>query len=163
MIRGIANAELIVADVTGLNPNVLYELGLAHAMGKRCVMLTQKIADLPYDLRPYRANEYSTRFNAAHEIAATVKSIGEAALTGDTLFSNPVQDFAPNSLMVNSQVNPVQGGDGRASAGTSASGATADGSDQEDDLPPGLLDSKDQLERSSEATIDVLGRIGNAT
>src|SRR5687768_5943245 len=56
--RGIADAELIIADVTGLNGNVLYELGLAHAMGKRSILLTQSIEELPFDLRPYRANEY---------------------------------------------------------------------------------------------------------
>ena len=65
VVRGIAQAELIVADVSGLNPNVMYEVGLAHAMGKRTVMITQDIDELPFDFRTYRANEYSVRFTEA--------------------------------------------------------------------------------------------------
>ncbi len=34
IVKGIADATVVVADGTGLNENVLYELGLAHALGK---------------------------------------------------------------------------------------------------------------------------------
>ncbi|GAI12942.1 unnamed protein product, partial [marine sediment metagenome] len=32
VVRGIAEADLVVADLTGLNPNVFYEIGIAHTM-----------------------------------------------------------------------------------------------------------------------------------
>jgi nucleoside 2-deoxyribosyltransferase len=51
-------ADLIVADLTGRNPNVFYELGYAHALGKRTLLLTQKIDDVPFDLRHRQLVEY---------------------------------------------------------------------------------------------------------
>jgi hypothetical protein len=49
----IAHADLIVADMTGRNPNVFYEAGYAHALGKRVILLTQDSGDIPFDLKHY--------------------------------------------------------------------------------------------------------------
>lgn len=49
----IAKADLIVADMTGRNPNVFYEVGYAHALGKSVVLLTQRSEDIPFDLKHY--------------------------------------------------------------------------------------------------------------
>lgn len=35
IVEGIYQADIVIADLTGLNPNVFYELGLAHAMNKK--------------------------------------------------------------------------------------------------------------------------------
>ena len=59
VVVGIANADLVVADLTDLNPNVMYELGLAHALDKPVIIITQDIESLPFDLRAYRVLEYS--------------------------------------------------------------------------------------------------------
>ena len=47
---GIQRADLVVADMTGRNPNVFYEVGYAHALSKEVVLLTQKPDDIPFDL-----------------------------------------------------------------------------------------------------------------
>jgi len=52
--RQIDNADFIIADMTGRNPNVFYEVGYAHARGKLCTLLTQSAADIPFDLRHHR-------------------------------------------------------------------------------------------------------------
>jgi hypothetical protein len=49
----IAKADLIVADMTGRNPNVFYEVGYAHALGKTVILLTKNAADIPFDLKHY--------------------------------------------------------------------------------------------------------------
>ncbi len=49
----IAKADIVVADMTGRNPNVFYEVGYAHAIGKRTILLTQKAEDIPFDLKHY--------------------------------------------------------------------------------------------------------------
>ena len=61
--RSIRRADLIVADLTGRNPNVFYEVGIAHALNKRVLLMTQSIDDVPFDLRHRRAliYEYSPR------------------------------------------------------------------------------------------------------
>ncbi|GAH33012.1 unnamed protein product, partial [marine sediment metagenome] len=57
--RAIHEAEMIIADVTGNNPNVLWELGVAHGRHRPVIMLTQSIGDLPFDLMSVRAVPYS--------------------------------------------------------------------------------------------------------
>lgn len=49
----IAKADIIVADMTGKNPNVFYEVGYAHALNKRVILLTQNADDIPFDLKHY--------------------------------------------------------------------------------------------------------------
>lgn len=57
--RMILASEFVLADITRRNPNVLYELGLAHAIGKSVVLLTQDSSDIPFDLNRYRHVIYS--------------------------------------------------------------------------------------------------------
>lgn len=48
----ILEADVIIADITGRNPNVLYELGLADAYGKRVILITQDSSeDVPTDIK----------------------------------------------------------------------------------------------------------------
>jgi len=47
----IVRSRILVADLTGKNPNVFYELGLAHALGRDVVLLSQSMDDVPFDLR----------------------------------------------------------------------------------------------------------------
>lgn len=49
----ISKADFIVADMTGKNPNVFYEVGYAHALGIPTILLTQKAEDIPFDLKQY--------------------------------------------------------------------------------------------------------------
>lgn len=52
--HSIRKARLIVAELSGRNPNVMYEIGLAHAIGKPIVLLTRNEEDVPFDLRSLR-------------------------------------------------------------------------------------------------------------
>lgn len=49
----IAKADIIIADMTGRNPNVFYETGYAHALGKPVILLTSEVKDIPFDLKHY--------------------------------------------------------------------------------------------------------------
>lgn len=49
----IDKADVIVSDMTGRNPNVFYETGYAHALGKHVILLTQNSEDIPFDLKLY--------------------------------------------------------------------------------------------------------------
>jgi len=55
----INKAKIIIADVTGRNGNVFYELGLAHTIGKPVIILTQDESDVPFDLRHLRYFKYT--------------------------------------------------------------------------------------------------------
>lgn len=54
----IRAAQVIIADCTGRNPNVFYEIGLAHAMDKPVILITQNDDDIPFDLRHFRHFTY---------------------------------------------------------------------------------------------------------
>ncbi|HEV2146342.1 MAG TPA: hypothetical protein VGR37_02905 [Longimicrobiaceae bacterium] len=59
----IARADVIVADMTGRNPNVFYETGYAHALGKRVILLTQRAEDIPFDLKHFPHIIYGGRIS----------------------------------------------------------------------------------------------------
>lgn len=61
--KGIVTASFVVADVSGRNPNVMYEIGMAHTVGKPVLLLSQSADDLPFDLRHRRCiiYEYTPR------------------------------------------------------------------------------------------------------
>jgi len=55
---GINNARVLVAELTGRNPNVLYELGIAHALRKPVVLVSSNEGDVPFDVRHVRVIYY---------------------------------------------------------------------------------------------------------
>lgn len=54
----INNSHIVIADCTGKNPNVFYEMGLAHAIDKPVVLIAQDIEDIPFDIRHRRVIKY---------------------------------------------------------------------------------------------------------
>ena len=79
----IEQADLIVADLTGRNPNVYYEVGYAAALRKPVIQIAQSADDLPFDIRHIRTFPYSTKILGDRRLA---HDLGEAirATTGST-------------------------------------------------------------------------------
>lgn len=50
----IRSCRFVLAELTGKNPNVLYEIGLAHAIGKPVIIITRNGDDVPFDLKALR-------------------------------------------------------------------------------------------------------------
>jgi hypothetical protein len=67
----INHARVILADCTGRNAYVFYEIGIAHTLGKETILITQSIEDIPFDLRHLRfiTYEYTPPGMAQFEIA----------------------------------------------------------------------------------------------
>ncbi len=79
--RHIASARLVIADVTGRNPNVFYELGLAHAAGKPVIILTQSSDDVPFDLSYIRFFQYRDDEQGWQKLRTDLKSAISAVLS----------------------------------------------------------------------------------
>ena len=54
----IAQSRLVICDLTGRNPNVLYETGIAHALNREVIMVVQNNQDVPFDLGHIRYVPY---------------------------------------------------------------------------------------------------------
>lgn len=55
---GICAAQLIVADCTERNPNVFYEIGIAHTVGKKVLLITRSSKDIPSDIQHFDYIQY---------------------------------------------------------------------------------------------------------
>lgn len=79
------NATVVLADLTGRNPNVFYELGLAHALAKPVILLTESLDDVPFDLRALRVIIYDKNLPdwgeaLQEQIARSIREISESPL-----------------------------------------------------------------------------------
>lgn len=54
----IDRSRIVVCDCTGRNPNVFYEAGIAHTLGREVILITQNGGDIPFDLRHLRYIPY---------------------------------------------------------------------------------------------------------
>jgi hypothetical protein len=54
----IDRSKVVICDCTGRNPNVFYEIGIAHTLGREVILITQNEADVPFDLRHLRYVSY---------------------------------------------------------------------------------------------------------
>lgn len=112
IISPIYNADIVLADLTNLNPNVMYELGIAHGLNKKTIMITRdNLSTLPFDLKQYRAKDYSTHFKKFQELIDYLSKNFHGAIDESVIFSNPVSDFInknniqPESLFKPSKCN----------------------------------------------------------
>ena len=168
IVTGIDRADLIVADLTGLNPNVFYELGIAHGLGIPTAMLTQDIDDVPFDLRAYRVKEYSDRFDKATELQEFLQRMAAEHVKGEVTFGSPVSDFLPGGQaaqrLKNREAAPASA---EAEPSRSELGAPTTTDESEDDEHPeetkGMLDLMADMVTASEATVSIGERIGNET
>ncbi len=69
----IKRARFLIADLTERNPNVFYELGLAHALNKEVILLAQDLNDVPFDLRHYRIIVYEDTISGADELKSKLE------------------------------------------------------------------------------------------
>ena len=54
----IWRARVVIADLSGKNPNVFYEVGIAHTLGRDTILVAQSMDDIPFDLQGIRALKY---------------------------------------------------------------------------------------------------------
>lgn len=54
----IWRARVVIADLSGKNPNVFYEAGIAHTLGRDTILVAQSMDDIPFDLQGIRALKY---------------------------------------------------------------------------------------------------------
>ena len=80
--RSINEAGIIIADCTGGNLNVFYELGIAHTIGREVILICQDVKrDIPYDLHSQRIIEYDLE-NIHETLTSKLPSLIDYVLGG---------------------------------------------------------------------------------
>ncbi len=74
--KSLCEARLVIADLSGLNPNVMYELGIAHTLGKETVLIYQRGEEIkfPFDLSHIRRIEYDNNATGGKKLEQELKA-----------------------------------------------------------------------------------------
>jgi len=91
VIKWLHEADLVVADLTGANPNVIYELAIRHSFNKISIHLIDKAETIPFDLKDERTiifdiEDLDSIDGCKRELAKNIKEIGRKGFT----YSSPV-------------------------------------------------------------------------
>ncbi|MBF0430430.1 MAG: hypothetical protein HQK83_04075 [Fibrobacteria bacterium] len=91
--ENVLNSRIVICDLTGKTPNILYQLGLAHALNKDVIVICQSIKDIPADLQDEEPLIY-TNSPAGHamleqELNKRIQEMLSQSLYDN--FSNPVE------------------------------------------------------------------------
>lgn len=70
----IDQGAIVVCDCTNKNPNVFYEMGIAHAIGKELITITQKSDDIPFDIGHLRYIRYQDNEQGIHKLTTDLVS-----------------------------------------------------------------------------------------
>ncbi|WP_259749070.1 nucleoside 2-deoxyribosyltransferase [Lactococcus lactis] len=113
IINQLKNSDLVIADVSGNNPNVMFELGYRIALEKPYIIIAQNINELPFDISSIRTLIYETiapnilEFNAQLEIM--VKNInnksGDKNIT--TNLNNVLNNESDNINVTSQKDDPI--------------------------------------------------------
>ena len=90
----LKSAELVIADMSGHNPNAFYEMGYRAAIGKPMIHLKEKDEKIPFDVSGIRAFDYDlSDLDSVDEVKnRLIKTINTFNIVEDTLDTKPVSD-----------------------------------------------------------------------
>ena len=90
VISHIVNDKLVIANLTDLNPNVMYELAIRHVTKKPVIHICRHDTDLPFDIKAERALFYRNDMQGALELKDGLKKFIAEALSKDEWDDNPI-------------------------------------------------------------------------
>jgi hypothetical protein len=73
VISLIDRSNIVICDCTCRNPNVFYEIGIAHTLGREVILISQAEADVPFDLRHLRFVLYRTSRAGLSELDTSLR------------------------------------------------------------------------------------------
>ena len=73
--ENINKAALVIAEISSNNPNVMYELGICHTVGKNVMMITQDPNEVPFNFRHLRFYPYSNDIPGSEDLKNNIRSV----------------------------------------------------------------------------------------
>lgn len=80
----ICRSDIVIVDCTNKNPNVFYEAGIAHTLGRDVILLAQRIDDVPFDLRHLAILTYFPNQQGLDDLTIKLKARIEAVAQART-------------------------------------------------------------------------------
>lgn len=74
IVNLISKARVVICDCSGKNPNVFYEIGIAHSLGKEVILIAQSEDDVPFDLRHLRYVRYLSNKEGLRDLSKAVET-----------------------------------------------------------------------------------------
>jgi gamma-glutamylcyclotransferase (GGCT)/AIG2-like uncharacterized protein YtfP len=104
----LANADLVIADLTHHNPNVFYELAVRHATGKPVIQISSDQAPIPFDLKDFRTilfplSDGTLGVQAAEKLRVALAQQIESVQAADGRFENPISSVFSKAATEGSQ------------------------------------------------------------
>jgi len=100
IIEHIFSSDAVIAEISDHNPNVFYEMGVAHAIGNKTIMIAQNAKALPFDISNYRCLIYKQSVDGLKQLQEEIVESLHELEKWSRQPSNPVQDFKPYDAFV---------------------------------------------------------------
>jgi hypothetical protein len=93
IVENLVEADISIADLSGRNPNVFYELGVRHAVNDNTILIAQSEDDIPFDLRGQRLIIYRCDFEGSVQLRTALVHAIEDVLLSPKRVDNPVRRY----------------------------------------------------------------------
>lgn len=100
----IHSSDCLIALITEDNPNVFYELGMAHALGKPVILVAKKKDKFPFDIRNWRRIEYDNESEISDDLYNTLKTLKNEIIKPEISMEPEVQDLQLGDIAISSGV-----------------------------------------------------------
>jgi hypothetical protein len=108
VITSLLDAELVIADLTTLNPNAFYEIGIRHTIQKPIIHVHLEGQRMPFDIAAFRSIKFSLRRPADIRAArSTLTNFVKEALNPDHQVDNPVT-FSRGKIEFSENATPAE-------------------------------------------------------
>jgi len=94
IIEKVVESDLVIADLTGHNPNVFYELALRHSTAKPYIQMIDSSENIPFDISDLRTIYYDFDVSSASKAKEKIREQLEMIEEEEPTFDNPISQSA---------------------------------------------------------------------